>query len=120
MFPEELIRVSEVVDLSVRVKVHDQGAVFDSCGIVNATNNSRGLLVAAQRIDEGLRDLALGIAVGREQRGYGEQVCHLLTLAAVPTVGLARGETPDASRASVKMRLERSLPKFSHSLGITN
>jgi hypothetical protein len=107
---EKLIRVSEVVDLPVRVKVHNQGAVFDSCGTVNPTNNSRGLLVAAQTVNEGLRDLALGIAVGREQRGYGEQVRHLLTLAAVPTVGLARRETPDASRASVKMRSVSSLP----------
>ena len=104
MLPEKLIRVSEVDDLPVRVKVHDQGAVIDPCGTVNATNNSRVLLVAAQRIDEGLRDLALGIAVGREQRGYGQQVRHYVTLAVAPGVGLARTETPDEITASVKMR----------------
>lgn len=109
MLPEKLIRVSEVIDFPVRVKVHNQGAVIDSCGTVNPTNNSRGFLVAAQAVNEGLRDLALGIPVGREQRSYGEQIRHYLTLAAVPTVGLARRETPDASRASVKMRSVSSL-----------
>ena len=104
MFPEELIRVSEVVDLPVRVEVHNQGAVLDSRGIVNPTNSSRGLLVAAQGIDEGLRNLTLGIAVGREQRGYREQIRHYLTLAAAPTVRLARRRTPDASRAPSRMR----------------
>ena len=70
--------------------------MFDAGGTVIAPNDGRDLLVAAETVNEWLRDFVLRVAMYWEQRGNREQVRHDLTVAVSAVSGFALREEPDS------------------------